>query len=69
MTELHPTYGPTPAPVRDLDIADQILELTDLLDAYLTRPHADPAVCEMLTLAIDLIDALLAEGKAVAWRH
>lgn len=68
MTETAPAYGPQ-TDVHHLDLADQILELTERLDAYLAHPNCDPAVCEMLTLAIDIIDALLAEEGAEEGRR
>ena len=67
MTETAPAYGPQTDV--HLDLADQIVDLTERLDAYLTRPDCDPAVCEMLTLAIDIIDGLLAEEKTMPDRR
>jgi len=67
MTETAPAYGPQTDV--HLDLADQIVDLTERLDAYLARPDCDPAICEMLTLAIDIIDGLLAEEKAVEGRR
>lgn len=67
MTETAPAYIPQTGV--HLDLADQIVELTERLDAYLARPDCDPAICEMLTLAIDIIDGLLAEEKTVEGRR